>query len=278
MSIVRAVTRLYQNLLLQVIAKRVQTELLCHSDAEHLESSDFLQETHDVQLLHERGAGFGKQSLLTIEATAGNTLEEVAEDLITALHCPPGLIGVEFSRGLHLVTIWGRHRLLLATLLIVNEEPLDQEVLHVKKLAKDEEELKEDVDPLIESTNITDPVKDAVDVAVHPVKSKIKLERNLQVHIVGELVRPHELVLVAVHILVILRQRAKLIVGVLQAQIGQLYFVDLFLTLLCVDGDPDSAHLFRNLRIVLEVSRAEPHRVVGDEDELALQPLQDLLV
>ena len=62
------------------------------------------------------------------------------------------------------------------TSLIVNEEPLDQKMFHVKKLTEYEKELEENENTLIQSTYIANPVKYTIDISIHPVKSKIEFK------------------------------------------------------------------------------------------------------
>mmetsp|Transcript_3475 Transcript_3475/g.4612 ORF Transcript_3475/g.4612 Transcript_3475/m.4612 type:complete len:122 (+) Transcript_3475:1099-1464(+) len=91
---------------------------------------------------------------------------------------------------------------------------------------------------------------------------------------VWELIRPQFLIFYTENLALVLRERTELIVSVLQAQIGQLHLVYLFLALLRVDLDPFEAYFLIQFGFV-EVFRAETLGVGRDEHELAPQPYVD---
>ena len=97
-------------------------------------------------------------------------------------------------------------------------------------------------------------------------------------YIVQVLIWPIINVLIPKDAALVLRQSTELIVSVLQLQIRVLDLVDLLFALLSVDLDPLCPRLSRDLCIVVEVPRAEPHRVACDDHEFAPQVLGDLLI
>ena len=76
--------------------------------------------------------------------------------------------------------------------------------------AKDDGEDYEET--LIESTNITDPIENAVYVSVNTVEVKVELISQLQVHRIWKLVRSYLFRFINENSAVILRQRTELIV------------------------------------------------------------------
>ena len=49
-------------------------------------------------------------------------------------------------------------------------------MLQVVELGEDEDDVEEEKEALVKSTHVTDPVEDAVDVAIDPVKRQIKFK------------------------------------------------------------------------------------------------------
>ena len=97
-------------------------------------------------------------------------------------------------------------------------------------------------------------------------------------HIVGKFVRSAQLEAVTKYLEFVLRQRAKLEVGVLQVQICQLHLVDDLFAHLRTDRYPDHVSFFLDFLVLLELSRAESDIVERDEDKLAHEPAPNLLL
>lgn len=75
----------------------------------------------------------------------------------------------------------------------------------------------------------------------------------------------------------VLRVVTNLEVLILEAQLRQLSLEDDLFSYLWVDGNVDKPGLLSDLLIV-ESPRAEPNRILIDDDELSSQPPRDLLI
>ena len=118
---------------------------------------------------------------------------------------------------------------------------LDHEVLELVVIRESEDYGEEYEETFPKSTNVTDPVKYAVNVTIYAIQVQIELICHLQVYAVGELVWTHQLHSIAENLTIIFSQRAELVVVVLEAQIGQLDLVDDLLAHLRIDWDPDGS-------------------------------------
>ncbi len=82
----------------------------------------------------------------------------------------------------------GLNRQLL--LLLLHEQLLDHKVLKRVKFKHAEHECKNEHQTFSKTTNIADPVKNAVDGSINPALIQVKFESYLHVNVIGELVRP----------------------------------------------------------------------------------------
>ena len=98
---------------------------------------------------------------------------------------------------------------------VLVKESLDQVVVELIEVREAETEGEENHKAFLETADIADVVEEAVDVAVDAVQVQVEFEGDLQVHVVGELVRPRRLVLITKYPAIVLRQRAELVVVVL---------------------------------------------------------------
>ena len=97
---------------------------------------------------------------------------------------------------------------------------LDHEVLELVVIRESEDYGEEYEETFPKSTNVTDPVKYAVNVTIYAIQVQIELICHLQVHTVRKLVWTDQLESIAENLTIIFSQRAELIVVVLEAQIG----------------------------------------------------------
>ena len=97
---------------------------------------------------------------------------------------------------------------------------LNHEMLKRVKVEESEEEGEDDKETLIESTDIADPVKNAVDISIDAMKVEIELISYLQVNWIWKLVRPNFLCFIGENSTIVLRQCTKLIVLILKLEIG----------------------------------------------------------
>lgn len=118
---------------------------------------------------------------------------------------------------------------------------LDHEVFELIVIHESEEDGEEEEETLSQSTDVTNPVKYAVNVTIYPIQVQIELICHLQMHTVRKLVWTDQLESIAENLTIIFSQCAELIVVILEAQVGQLDLVDDLLAHLRIDWDPDGS-------------------------------------
>ena len=123
----------------------------------------------------------------------------MAAEAVQALSGPRGVLVVEYPLGAEA---------LVAGLLRVHA--LYQVVVEFVELEEAEDHHQEEVESLVEPSNVADPVQQTVDIPIDSVKVQVKLKSDLQMHPVRKLVRSHRLVNVCENLLFVLCEPAEL--------------------------------------------------------------------
>jgi len=116
---------------------------------------------------------------------------------------------------------------------------LNEEVVKLVELEEGKDDSESHAQTLVETTDVADPVENAVHVAIDPVESEIELEGDLRVYVVREFVRSKLFKTVGENVNLVLRNLTELPVRVLQVQLCQLYLIDNFFAVLRVKWMPD---------------------------------------
>ena len=151
-------------------------------------------------------------------------------------------------------------------------------MLKVFKVGEAEQDGKQDDQAFAETTEITDPIKDAVNVSVYSVEGQVELKCDLHVDVVWELVRPTEQVCVSKYPPIVLGQLTELVIRILKSQVCQLHFVNDFFAQLGVHGNINKLLLLSDFLFHREFPSTETHLIHRDDYELASDPLYDLFI
>ena len=149
-------------------------------------------------------------------------------------------------------------------------------VVHGFVLEDGQNAAKEEEKAFVQTADVTDPIKYAVNITVDSVQGEIKFESDLHVHVIGELVGPVCRPFVAEHANVVLGDGAELHQRVLQVQVHDLHLVDDLLAHLRVYRDVDEFGFLCNFTLI-KICSGKPNLIPINDNEFASQPCLDLL-
>ena len=115
---------------------------------------------------------------------------------------------------------------------------LDQKVIKVVERQETDNYRQDNEETFSQSTQVTDQVKNAVDVPIDAIEGQIKLKSHLHVRAIFELIWAAYCPSVAKYSRFVFCQLAELVIFVLQLQISELNFINDFLAQLGVYWNP----------------------------------------